>query len=130
MIGSVLYTAYDLNTGQTCPALDVTLVCGGGNEFSLRYPLTEQERAALLEKMDPTAWNRPAWRWRISGPGIWRRHSSPARPPAWPSCEHAVGPVWALCAGFRRRAGQGSARPKNRPVGAGSAPGWGVRFLY
>ena len=52
MIGSVLYTAYDLNTGQTCPALDVTLVCGGGNEFSLRYPLTEQERAALLPKMD------------------------------------------------------------------------------
>ena len=130
MIGSVLYTAYDLNTGQTCPALDVTLVCGGGNEFSLRYPLTEQERAALLEKMDPTASSRPAWRWRISGPGIWRRHSSFTRPPAWPSCEHAVGPVSALCAGFRRRAGQGPAQPENRPVGAGFAPVWGVRFLY
>lgn len=47
-----VYAAYDLNTGQPCPALDVTLVCGGGNEFSFRYLLTEQERAALLEKMD------------------------------------------------------------------------------
>ena len=54
MIGSVLYTAYDLNTGQTCPALDVTLVCGDGNEFAFRYPLTEPERAVLLGKMD--AW--------------------------------------------------------------------------
>ena len=130
MIGSVLYTAYDLNTGQTCPALDVILACADGNEFAFRYPLTDQERAALLEKMDPTAWSRPAWRWRITGPGIWRRHSSPARPPAWPSCEHAVGPVSALCAGFRGRAGQGPAQPKNRPVGAGFAPVWGVRFLY
>ena len=52
MIGSVLYTAYDLNTGQTCPALDVTLECGDGNEFSFRDPLIEQERGALLEKMD------------------------------------------------------------------------------
>ena len=41
-----------LNTGQPCPALDVTLECGDGNEFSFRDPLIEQERAALLEKMD------------------------------------------------------------------------------
>ena len=47
-----VYAAYDLNTGQPCPALDVTLVCGDGNEFPFRYPLTEQEQAALLEKMD------------------------------------------------------------------------------
>ena len=47
-----VYAAYDLDTGQPCPALDVTLVCGDGNEFSFRYPLTEPEQAALLEKMD------------------------------------------------------------------------------
>ena len=47
-----MYAAYDLNTGQPCPALDVTLVCGDGTEFSFRYPLTEPEQAALLEKMD------------------------------------------------------------------------------
>ena len=47
-----VYAAYDLHTGQPCSALDVTLVCGDGNEFSFRYPLTEQERAAVLEKMD------------------------------------------------------------------------------
>ena len=47
-----VYAAYDLDTGQPCPALDVTLVCGDGNEFAFRYPLTEPERAALLEKMD------------------------------------------------------------------------------
>ena len=49
-----VYAAYDLDTGQPCPALDVTQVCGDGNEFSFRYSLTEPERAALLEKMD--AW--------------------------------------------------------------------------
>ena len=27
-------------------------MCGDGNEFSFRYPLTEQEQAALLGKMD------------------------------------------------------------------------------
>ena len=47
-----VYAVYDLDTGQPCPALDVTLVCGDGNEFAFRYPLTEPERAALLEKMD------------------------------------------------------------------------------
>ena len=47
-----VYAAYDLNTGQPCPALDVTLVCADGNEFAFQYPLTEQEQAALLEKMD------------------------------------------------------------------------------
>ena len=47
-----VYAAYDLNTGRPCSALDVTLVCGDGNEFSFRYPLTEPEQAALLEKMD------------------------------------------------------------------------------
>ena len=47
-----VYAAYDLDTGQPCSALDVTLVCGDGNEFSFRYPLTEPEQAALLEKMD------------------------------------------------------------------------------
>ena len=33
-------------------ALDVTLMCGDGNELSFRYPLSEQERATLLGKMD------------------------------------------------------------------------------
>ena len=47
-----VYAAYDLDTGRPCSALDVTLVCGDGNEFAFRYPLTEQERAALLPKMD------------------------------------------------------------------------------
>ena len=47
-----VYAAYDLDTGRPCSALDVTLVCGDGNEFSFRYPLTEQEQAALLPKMD------------------------------------------------------------------------------
>ena len=47
-----VYAVYDLDTGRPCSALDVTLVCGDGNEFSFRYPLTEPERAALLEKMD------------------------------------------------------------------------------
>ena len=47
-----VYAAYDLDTGQPCPALDVTLVCGDGNEFAFRYPLTELEQAALLPKMD------------------------------------------------------------------------------
>ena len=47
-----VYAAYDLNTGWPCSALDVTLVCGDGNEFSFRYPLAGQEQAALLEKMD------------------------------------------------------------------------------
>ena len=37
---------------RSCSALDVTLMCGDGNELSFRYPLTEQERAALLERMD------------------------------------------------------------------------------
>ena len=27
-------------------------MCGDGNEFAFRYPLTESEQAALLEKMD------------------------------------------------------------------------------
>ena len=27
-------------------------MCGDGNELSFRYPLTKQERGALLEKMD------------------------------------------------------------------------------
>ena len=44
-----VYAAYDLDTGQPCPALDVTLVCGDGNEFSFRYPLTEPERAAAKQ---------------------------------------------------------------------------------
>ena len=123
-----VYAAYDLNTGKPCSALDVILVCGDGNEFAFRYPLAKQEQAALLERWTPTAWNRPAWRWPISGPGIWWRNRSPARPPAWPSCEHAVGPVCALCAGFRQRAGQGPAQTGNRPVGASFAPVWGVRF--
>ena len=47
-----VYAVYDLDTGRPCPALDVTLVCGDGNEFAFRYPLTESEQAALLEKMD------------------------------------------------------------------------------
>ena len=47
-----VYANYDLNTGQPCPALDVTLVCADGNEFSFRYLLTEPEQAALLWKMD------------------------------------------------------------------------------
>ena len=47
-----VYAAYDLNTGRPCSALDVTLVCGDGNEFAFRYPLAKQEQAALLEKMD------------------------------------------------------------------------------
>ena len=47
-----VYAVYDLDTGRPCSALDVTLVCGDGNEFSFRYPLTEQEQAALLGKMD------------------------------------------------------------------------------
>ena len=47
-----VYAAYDLNTGRPCSALDVTLVCGDGNEFAFRYPLTECEQTAVLEKMD------------------------------------------------------------------------------
>ena len=47
-----VYAVYDLDTGRPCSALDVTLVCGDGNEFAFRYPLTEQEQAALLPKMD------------------------------------------------------------------------------
>ena len=54
-----MYTAYDLNTGQPCPALDVTLVCGDGNEFAFRYPLTELERAALPEKMNAYCLEQP-----------------------------------------------------------------------
>ena len=108
-----VYAAYDLNTGKPCSALDVILVCGDSSEFAFRYPLAKQE---------------PAWRWRISGPGTWWRNRSPARLPVWPSCEHAVGPVCALCDVFRRRAGQGPAQPENCPVGASFAPVWGVRF--
>lgn len=37
---------------RSCSALDVTLMCGDGNELSFRYLLSEQERAALLGKMD------------------------------------------------------------------------------
>ena len=112
-----VYAVYDLDTGRPCPALDVTLVCGDGNEFAFRYPLTEQEQPRCCQRWTPAAWSsrHGAGGYRA---GIWRRHSSPARPPAWPSCEHAVGPVSALCAGFRRRAGQGPAQPENRPVGA------------
>lgn len=41
----------------------------------------------------------------------------PARLPAWPGCERAVGLVSALCAGF------GGGRPGPRP--AGKLPRWG-----
>ena len=121
-----VYAAYDLNASRPCSALDVILVCGEAIEFAsgIRWP--SRSRPRCWRRWTPTAWNRPAWRWQISGPGIWWRNRSPARPPAWPSCEHAVGPVCALCAGFRQRAGQGPAQTGNRPVGAGFAPVWGV----
>ena len=47
-----VYAVYDLDTGQPCSSLDVILMCTDGSEFSFRYPLTEQEQAALLPKMD------------------------------------------------------------------------------
>ena len=47
-----VYAAYALEKGQPCPALDVILDCADGREFSFRYPLTEQEQAVLLGKMD------------------------------------------------------------------------------
>ena len=92
----------------------------------IRWP--SRSRPRCWKRWTPTAGSRPVWRWRISGPGTWWRNRSPARLPVWPSCEHAVGPVCALCAGFRRRAGQGPAQAGNRPVGASFAPVWGVRF--
>ena len=117
-----VYASYDLNVGRPCSALDVTLVCEDG----IRWP--SRSRPRCWRRWMPTAWSRPAWRWPISGPGIWWRNRSPARPPVWPSCEHAVSPVCALCAGFRQRVGQGPVQPENCPVGASFAPVWGVRF--
>ena len=105
-------------------------MCGDGNEFAFRYPLTEQEWAALLAKMDACCLEQAGMALADYRARYLAEAQQPRQPPAWPSCEHAVGPVWALCAGFRRRAGQGPAQPKNRPVGAGFAPVWGVRFLY
>ena len=61
----------------------------------IRWP--SRSRPRCWKRWTPTAWNRPAWRWQISGPGIWWRNRSPTRPPVWPSCEHAVGPVCEMC---------------------------------
>lgn len=41
----------------------------------------------------------------------------PARLPAWPGCERAVGLVSALCAGFRRRAARAPPGWKTAPLG-------------
>ena len=99
-----------------------------GNELSFGICCPEQERAALLGKMDAYCLEQTSMAladFRTRYPAEAQR---PHRPPAWPSCERAVGPVWALCAGFWGRAGPGPAGPKSRPVGARFCPGLGVRF--
>ena len=109
-----VYAAYDLNNGQPCSALDVNLMCADGTEFAFRYPLTEPEQAVLLGKMDAYCLERTGMALADFRAGIWRRNSNSTRPPAWPSCEHAVGPVSALWE---------EGRPESRL--AGKPPRWG-----
>ena len=47
-----IYANYSLEAGQVCDTLDVHLVHGDGGEQNYRYPLTEEEKALLLAKME------------------------------------------------------------------------------
>ena len=47
-----VYAEYDLRTGEVCSALQVTLCHGDGSNGDYIYPLTEDERGWLLQKMD------------------------------------------------------------------------------
>ena len=47
-----VYAEYDLRTGEVCPALQVTLCRGDGSNDDYTYPLNEDERGWLLQKMD------------------------------------------------------------------------------
>lgn len=47
-----VYADFDLDTGEVCDALTVIHVCGDRSEEAYRYPLDEEERAVLRDKMD------------------------------------------------------------------------------
>lgn len=47
-----IYANYSMETGQVCNTLEVHLVHCDGGEQNFRYPLTEEEQALILAKMN------------------------------------------------------------------------------